>query len=106
MTPRPPLSRRCPAATPLCPSGFAYASLGGLAEVHQESATGQAARLCGTGPGTARSVVSSLGVLAVAHGYALTSFHSVVSQARLELPPTIWPRGASNAARPTCAETP
>jgi len=94
MTPRPPLSRRCPAATPLCPSGFAYASLGGLAEVHQESATGQAARLCGTGPGTARSVVSSLGVLAVAHGYAF------------ELPPTIWPRGASNAARPTCAETP
>ncbi len=53
-------------ATPLCPSGY-----------------------CGTGPGTARSVVSSLGVLAVAHGYAV------------EIPPTIWPRGASNAARPT-----
>ena len=65
------------AAIPLCPSGYD-----------------------GTGPGTARSVVSSLGVLAVAHGYALTSLHSVVSQARLELPPTIWPRGASNAARP------
>ena len=60
------------AATPLCPSGY-----------------------CGTGPS------ASLGVLAVAHGYALTSLHSVVSQARLELPPTIWPRGASNAARPT-----
>jgi len=71
MTPRPPLSRRCPAATPLCPSGYD-----------------------GTGPGTARSVVSSLGVLAVAHGYAF------------ELPPTIWPRGARNAARPTCAEAP
>ncbi len=76
------------AAIPLCPSGFAYASLGGLAEVHQESATGQAARLCGTGPS------ASLGVLAVAHGYAF------------QLPPTIWPRGASNAARPTCAEAP
>ena len=47
------------AATPLCPSGY-----------------------CGTGPS------ASLGVLAVAHGYAF------------ELPPTIWPRGASNAARP------
>jgi len=100
MTPRPPLSRRCPAAIPLCPSGFACASLGGLAEVHQESATGQAARLDGTGPS------ASLGVLAVAHGYALTSLHSVVSQARLELPPTIWPRGARNAARPTLAEAP
>ena len=65
------------AAIPLCPSGYD-----------------------GTGPS------ASLGVLAVAHGYALTSFHSVVSQARLELPPTIWPRGASNAARPTCAEAP
>ncbi len=59
------------AAIPLCPSGY-----------------------CGTGPGTARSVVSSLGVLAVAHGYAF------------KLPPTIWPRGGSNAARPTCAEAP
>jgi len=68
------------AATPLCPSGYD-----------------------GTGPGTARSVVSSLGVLAVAHSYALTSLHSVVSQARLELPSTIWPRGARNAARPTFA---
>ncbi len=62
------------AATPLCPSGY-----------------------CGTGPS------ASLGVLAVAHGHALTSLHSVVSQARLELPSTIWPRGASNAARPTFA---
>jgi len=56
------------AAIPLCPSGFACASLGGLAEAQRESATGQAARL--------------------------------------ELPPTMWPRGASNAARPTCAEAP
>ncbi len=94
LTPRPPLSRRCPAAIPLCPSGFACASLGGLAEVHQESVSTQAARLCGTGPGTARSVVSSLGVLAVAHGYAV------------ELPPTIWPRGACNAARPITREGP
>ncbi len=50
------------AAIPLCPSGY-----------------------CGTGPS------ASLGVLAVAHGYAA------------ELPPTIWPRGACNAARPTFA---
>jgi len=50
------------AAIPLCPSGY-----------------------CGTGPS------ASLGVLAVAHGYAF------------KLPPTIWPRGASNAARPTFA---
>ncbi len=70
------------AAIPLCPPGFACASLGGLAEGHQESVSTQAARLCGTGPS------ASLGVLAVAHGYAF------------ELPPIIWPRGASNAARP------
>ena len=42
----------------------------------------------GTGPS------ASLGVLTVAYGYAI------------ELPPTIWPRGARNAARPTCAEVP
>ena len=50
------------AVTPLCPTGY-----------------------CGTGPS------ASLGVLALAHGYAF------------ELSPTIWPRGASNAARPTFA---
>ena len=65
------------AATPLCPSGYD-----------------------GTGPS------ASLGVLAVAHGYALASLRSAVSQARLELPPTIWPRGACNAARSTCAKAP
>jgi hypothetical protein len=48
------------AATPLCPSGFACALLGGLAEVPQEPATWQAARLSGTGPS------ASLGLLDVA----------------------------------------
>ncbi len=33
------------AATPLCPSGFGCALLGGLAEVHREPAARQAARL-------------------------------------------------------------
>jgi hypothetical protein len=33
------------AATPLCPSGFASTSVGGLAEVPHEPATCQAARL-------------------------------------------------------------
>ncbi len=47
------------AATPLCPSGY--------------DGTGQSA---------------ALGLLAVAHGYAI------------EAPPSIWPRGARNAARP------
>ena len=70
------------AATPLCPAGFACASLGGLAETQTESATRQAARLGGTGPS------ASLGLLAVAHGYAFGA------------PPSIWPRGARNAARP------
>ena len=88
------------AATPLCPSGFASASLGGLAGVHRESATRQAARLDGTGPS------ASLGLLAVAHGYALASLRSAVSQARHGAPPSIWPRGARNAACPTCAELP
>jgi len=64
------------AARPLCPSGFACASLGGLAAVPEVSPGRLAARLCGTGPS------ASLGVLTVAHGYAS------------ELPPTIWPRGA------------
>ena len=82
------------AATPLCPSGFACASLGGLADVHPESATRQAARLDGTGSS------ASLGLLAVAHGYALASLRSAVSQARLGTPPCICPRGARNAARP------
>jgi len=82
LTPRPPLSRRCPAVTPLCPTGFACAALGGLAGALSGSAGGQAARLDGTGPS------ASLGVLAVAHGYAC------------ELPPAIWPHGARNAARP------
>ena len=59
MTPRPPLSRRCPTATPLCPSGYD-----------------------GTGPSAA------LGVLDVAHGYAVEPL------------PCIRPRGARNAARP------
>jgi hypothetical protein len=62
------------AATPLCPSGYD-----------------------GTGPS------ASLGLLAVAHGYALASLRSAVSQARLGAPPRIWPRGARNAARPTSA---
>ena len=88
------------AATPLCPSGFAYASLGGLAEVPAESARRRAARLDGTGPS------ASLGLLDVTQGYALTSLSSVVSQARLVAPPCTWPRGARNAARPTCAEVP
>ena len=88
------------AATPLCPSGFAYASLGGLAGVLAEPASRQAARLDGTGPS------ASLALLAVTHGYALTSLRSVVSQARLGVPPCTWPRGARNAARPTCAEAP
>jgi len=76
------------AANSLCPSGFACASLGGLAEDHGESANGQAARLGGTGPS------ASLEVLTVTYGYAI------------EPPPTTWPRGARNAARPTCAEDP
>ena len=59
------------AATPLCPTGSD-----------------------GTGPS------ATLGVLAVALGYALTSLRSVVSQARLKLLPSIWPRGVRNAARP------
>jgi hypothetical protein len=70
------------AATPLCPSGFASASVGGLAEVHREPATRQAARLSGTGPST------SSGLLDVAQGSAVG------------VPPPIWSRGASNAARP------
>jgi hypothetical protein len=49
----------CGAATPPCPPGFACASLGGLAEVHQEPAIRQAARLSGTGPS------ASLGLLGV-----------------------------------------
>jgi len=49
------------APTPLCPSGFAYASLGGLAEVPAESARRRAARLGGTDPS------ASLGLLDVAH---------------------------------------
>ena len=73
------------AVTPLCPSGFAYALLGGLAAVLAESASKQAARLCGTGPS------ATLGLLDVTHGYAF------------EAPPCIWPRGASNAARPLFA---
>ena len=52
------------AATPLCPLGYG-----------------------GTGPS------ASLGLLAVAHGYAF------------EPPPPIWPRGARNAARPTYADS-
>ncbi len=76
------------AATPLCPSGFAYASLGGLAAVPEVSPGRLAARLCGTGPS------ATLGLLDVTHGYALTSLRSVVSQARLEAPPCTWPRGA------------
>jgi hypothetical protein len=96
------------AATPLCPSGFACASLGGLAEVHQEPAIRQAARLSGTGPS------ASLGLLDVALGYAFTcaSLGGLAGQrqvvaawvaARLGTPPPIWPRGACNAARPTSA---
>jgi len=51
---------------------------------------GAATPLCPSGyDGTGPS--ASLGVLAVTHGYAF------------ELPPTIWPRGARNAARPTLA---
>ena len=73
------------AANPLCPTGVACASLGGLAAVPEVSPGRLAARLCGTGPS------ASLGVLAVTQGYAC------------ELPPSIWPRGASNAARPTLA---
>ncbi len=69
------------AATSLCPSGFASAALGGLAEDHREPASGQAARPDGTGPS------ASLGLLDVAHGYAF------------EAPPCIWPRGARNEAR-------
>ena len=65
------------AATPLCPSGYD-----------------------GTGPS------ASLELLDVTHGYALTSLRSFVSQARLGAPPSTWPRGARNAARPTCAEAP
>jgi len=76
------------AATPLCPSGFAYASLGGLAAVLAETTSRQAARLDGTGPS------ASLELLDVAHGYVIGA------------PPGIWPRGARNAARPTCAEAP
>ena len=76
------------AATPLCPSGFAYAPLGGLAGVLAEPASGEAARLDGTGPS------ASLELLDVTHGYAFG------------VPPCTWPRGACNAARPTCAEAP
>jgi hypothetical protein len=99
------------AATPLCPSGFASASVGGLADVPQEPATRQAARLSGTGPSAA------LGLLDVAQGYAFTCAllgglagrRQVVATwvaARLGTPPPIWPRGACNAARPTCADLP
>ena len=42
----------------------------------------------GTGP------FALLGLLDVTHGYVFGA------------PPCIWPRGASNAARPTCAEAP
>jgi len=62
------------AAIPLCPSGYG-----------------------GTGPS------ASLALLDVAHGHVLTSLRSVVSQSRLGAPPSIWPRGARNAARPTFA---
>jgi len=71
------------AATPLCPPGFACASLGGLAERQEESAGTGAARLGGTGPS------ASLGLLDVTQGYAIGA------------PPRTWPRGARNAARPT-----
>jgi hypothetical protein len=53
------------AATPLCPSGCASASLGGLAEGRRESASPRAAQLDGTGPSAA------LGLLDVA--YAMSS---------------------------------
>ena len=80
------------AATPLCPSGGASASLGGLAEGRRESASPRAAQLGGTGPSAA------LGLLDVAHGYVFG------------VPPCTWPRGAysavRNAARPTSAEVP
>jgi len=47
------------AVTPLCPSGCASTSLGGLAEVRRESVRQRAARLSGTGPS------ASLGLLDV-----------------------------------------
>jgi hypothetical protein len=93
LTPRPLLARRCPAATPLGPSGFARAPLGGLAAVHLESASRRTARLGGTGPS------ALLELLDVAHDHALTSFHSAVSEARHGAPPLSWPRGAHNAVR-------
>ena len=70
------------AATPLCPSGFACAALGGLAEGFTEPSNSWAARLGGTGPS------ASFGLLDVARCYAI------------EAPSCIWPRGARNAARP------
>jgi hypothetical protein len=76
------------AATPLCPPGYS-----------------------GTGPSAA------LGLLDVAQGYAFTcaSLGGLAGQreevaasvaARLGAPPSIWPRGACNAARPTWADLP
>jgi hypothetical protein len=70
------------AKTPLCPSGFACASLGGLAESPRVSPGRPGARLGGTG------APASLGLLDVVRGYAIGA------------PPRIHPRGARNAARP------
>jgi hypothetical protein len=54
---------------------------------------GAATPLCPSGyDGTGPS--ASLELLDVTHGYAIG------------VPPSTWPRGARNAARPTCAETP
>jgi len=54
---------------------------------------GAATPLCPSGyDGTGPS--ASLELLDVAHGYVIGA------------PPGIWPRGARNAVRPTCAEAP